>query len=413
MQTAQSTTPYGRRPYSLALLANQIAAKSSSSQTIVDKWRVLDDIRKANAALGVSDRTLSVLNALLSFHQDTILNGGEAIIVFPSNKNLAQRANGMADNTLRRHLAALVELGLILRRDSPNGKRYARKGEGGEIEEAFGFDLSPLVARAAEFKGLAAEARAREQLLRSLRDRITISRRDIDKMIATGLYEEVGADWNAFSKSFAGLNGRIPRKAPAEVLGPLAGALEHVADQIRAILEDHLQTTKISANGAHDERHIQNSKPNSISESEMSLPEKKEAGIEPNVAPKTPLELEATQQPPKRSFPLPMVLEACPDIAEHAPNGIRSWRELMTAATLVRPWLGISPSAWEEANAVLGPEDAAVIVAAILQRSSSINSPGGYLRNLTEKARAGAFSLGPVLMALINAKMRASTQKRA
>jgi replication initiation protein RepC len=103
----------------------------------------------------------------------------------------------------------------------------------------------------------------------------------------------------------------------------------------------------------------------------------------------------------------------CPDIAEHAPNGIRSWRELMTAATLVRPWLGISPSAWEEANAVLGPEDAAVIVAAILQRSSSINSPGGYLRNLTEKARAGAFSLGPVLMALINAKMRASTQKRA
>jgi hypothetical protein len=62
----------------------------------------------------------------------------------------------------------------------------------------------------------------------------------------------------------------------------------------------------------------------------------------------------------------------CPDIAEHAPNGIRSWRELMTAATLVRPWLGISPSAWEEANAVLGPEDAAVTVAAILQRSSSI-----------------------------------------
>ncbi|SFK59040.1 plasmid replication protein RepC [Methylocapsa palsarum] len=413
MQTAQSTTPYGRRPYSLALMANQIAAKSCSSQTIVDKWRVLDDIRKANAALGVSDRTLSVLNALLSFHQDTILNGGEAIIVFPSNKNLAQRANGMADNTLRRHLAALVELGLILRRDSPNGKRYARKGEGGEIEEAFGFDLSPLVARAAEFKALATETRAREKLLRSLRDRITISRRDIDKMIATGLYEGVAADWTAFSKSFDQLNVRIPRKAPAEVLAPLAGALEQVADQIRAILEGHLQTTEISANGAHDEGHIQNSKPNPPSEFEASLSEKKGAAVEPNEDPRASLGLELTPQPPKRSFPLPMVLEACPDIAEHAPNGIRSWRDLMTAATLVRPWLGISPSAWEEANAVLGPEDAAVILAAILQRSSSINSPGGYLRNLTEKARAGAFSLGPVLMALINAKIRAPAQKRA
>jgi replication initiation protein RepC len=34
-----------------------------------------------------------------------------------------------------------------------------------------------------------------------------------------------------------------------------------------------------------------------------------------------------------------------------------------------------------------------VIPAAILQ--PLINSAGGYLRNLTEKARGGAFSLGP------------------
>jgi len=50
------------------------------------------------------------------------------------------------------------------------------------------------------------------------------------------------------------------------------------------------------------------------------------------------------------------------------------------------------PSAWEEAIEAFGPEDAAVVLAAILQRSSLINSAGGYLRNLTEKARAGAFS---------------------
>jgi replication protein C-like len=54
-----------------------------------------------------------------------------------------------------------------------------------------------------------------------------------------------------------------------------------------------------------------------------------------------------------------------------------------------RPMLGISPSDWEEANEVLGPPDAAVVLAAILQRSSLINSAGGYLRNLTEKARGG------------------------
>jgi replication initiation protein RepC len=76
-----------------------------------------------------------------------------------------------------------------------------------------------------------------------------------------------------------------------------------------------------------------------------------------------------------------------------------------------RPMLGISPSDWEEANEVLGPPDAAVVLAAILQRSSLINSAGGYLRNLTEKARAGAFSLGPMLMSLIRANLRKGSQK--
>ncbi|WP_244604546.1 MULTISPECIES: helix-turn-helix domain-containing protein [Mesorhizobium] len=32
----------------------------------------------------------------------------------------------MPQTTLRRHLAVLVECGLIIRRDTPNGKRHAR-----------------------------------------------------------------------------------------------------------------------------------------------------------------------------------------------------------------------------------------------------------------------------------------------
>lgn len=47
-----------------------------------------------------------------------------------------------------------------------------------------------------------------------------------------------------------------------------------------------------------------------------------------------------------------------------------------------------NPSAWLDAGAVLGPEDGAAVVAAILQRSRVLKSPAGYLRSLTEKARA-------------------------
>jgi putative transposase len=49
---------------------------------------------------------------------------------------------------------------------------------------------------------------------------------------------------------------------------------------------------------------------------------------------------------------------------------------------------------------------AAIVLACLLQRSSAIQSAGGYLRELTRKAGAGEFSLGAVLMAQINARTR-------
>jgi hypothetical protein len=108
----------------------------------------------------------------------------------------------------------------------------------------------------------------------------------------------------------------------------------------------------------------------------------------------------------ERTYPLGMVLSACPDIVDYAKGGIANWRDLLATAAVVRPMLGISPSAWEEAQMVMGETEAAVVVACLLQRSSTIQSAGGYLRELTRKAGEGEFSLGPILMAQINARNR-------
>ena len=75
----------------------------------------------------------------------------------------------------------------------------------------------------------------------------------------------------------------------------------------------------------------------------------------------------------------------------------------MGAAVVVRSMLGVSPSAYEEACAIFGPENAGTIIACILERAGHINSPGGYLRDLTSRAERGEFSLGPMLMAQIRA----------
>jgi replication initiation protein RepC len=409
MEPHLSTTPFGRRALTLAHVANQAIAKARPPEKAVHKWNVFRAICAAKARRGGSERSLSVLNALLTFHPETALTG-EDLIVFPSNQQLALRAHGMAPATLRRHLAALVDGGLIIRRDSPNGKRYARKGRGGDIELAFGFDLSPIVARADEFESLAEEVRAEERALKLVRERITILRRDIAKMIATGMEENVPvhcakagpADWLGVYTLYRGILARIPRTATRPQLEPVAEELCMLADEVLSLLENHVKTRNTDANESHNERHKQNSKPDPLTDLEPASQKGRGPAAEPNP------EMART---PEQAFPLGMVLDACPDIVDYAKGGIANWRDFVATAGLVRSMLGISPSAFGDAREAMGEIPAAIVVAAILQRSQAINSAGGYLRSLTERARAGKFSLGPMLMALIGGRKRAANEK--
>jgi replication initiation protein RepC len=108
-----------------------------------------------------------------------------------------------------------------------------------------------------------------------------------------------------------------------------------------------------------------------------------------------------------------MVLNACPDIVDYAKGGINNWRDLAATAALVRSALGVSPDAWAQAMEAMGEHDASIVIAAILQRGDEIKSAGGYLRVLTAKARAGEFSLGPVLMALLRGKAAKGARERS
>ena len=54
----------------------------------------------------------------------------------------------------------------------------------------------------------------------------------------------------------------------------------------------------------------------------------------------------------------------------------------------------------------MGEVYAAITLACILQKGATINSAGGYIRELTRKSQAGEFSIGPMLMALISSRKR-------
>jgi len=409
MNPHTSTTPFGRRSLTLAHVASQAIAKARPAEKVVHKWQVFRAICAAKARVGVSERALAVLDALLSFHPETTLSG-EGLIVFPSNQQLALRAHGMAPATLRRHLAALVDGGLIIRRDSPNGKRFARKGRSGAVEMAFGFDLSPLVARAEEFESWAEEVKVEERALRLVRERITLCRRDIAKMIATGIEESVPvgkagqglSDWPGIHGVFRGILDGIPRTAARTELEPIADELSLLADEILSLLETHVKNKNLISNESQIERHIQNSNPQNLVALEPVFRESQGARPEPQPEPKPA---------PRQDFPLGMVLDACPDILDYSKGGIANWRDFLAVAMVVRSMLGISPSAWEAALSAMGEIPAAIVVAGILQKGTTVTSAGGYLRELTRKAGEGEFSVGPMLMALISARKR--EKKRA
>lgn len=373
-------TPFGR-PVDAAIIAAK-TFPADAPDWDVDKWEVLRELCVAGKALGISDRALTVLQALLTFLPSKSLSGSNDLVVFPSNKAICERLNGMPCSTMRRHLAALVSGGLIIRRDSPNGKRYVKRY--GDDPQSFGFDLTPLLHRHREFCDLAETIRAEAEALERLKRNVSLMRRDLAGLAAYGA--EVRPDVSIWPQlaDLAALTARNLRRTlslqdlqQAEVV--LLTALEQARDVF-----DLVKTDNMGTKADQIDQHIHNSN----KEDTDLEPCLEKQGVDPD-----PL--------PCPTIPLAVVLKTCLDIQGYSPDPIRHWHQFVAVAETVRPMMGISPSAWANACDAMGPEQAAVTLAAMLERYSDISNPGGYLRSLSAKARIGKFSCGPMVMALV------------
>ena len=393
------------RPVSHAHLRVIERPEASVPGRPVNKWELLRELSKAQAAFGVSERDLTVLQGLLSFFPDDALGGNAEMVVFPSNKAICERLNGMPCSTMRRHLARLVEAGLLQRRDSPNGKRYVRKH--GEERVAFGFDLSPLYCQSEEIARAAEAVREAEERVRRLREVVSLMRRDLAALAEFGDEMQPGLGiWDQLRDKAILTARALRRKLSIEDLAAYRADLEALLDQARNII-DGSETEEMNTNDARSERHHHNSNKESI-DLEPALEKSGAAAGVPDVdrdEPVADVDEQDTRHLPK--IPLHLVIAACPSLKTFYQGEIRHWHQLFDAACHVRPAMGISASAWEEAQRFMGPEQASIVVSAMLERFEDIRSPGGYLRALTAKAVAGEFSCGPMVMALIGRRSAA------
>jgi replication initiation protein RepC len=329
-----------------------------------DKWHLCDQLANVRMDFDLSDRSLSVLKALISFWPDRNLpDDGSPAIVFPSNKTLATRLNGMAESTLRRHLAHLTRAGIVSRHDSPNHKRYARR-LGQNVEIAFGFDLSPLAYLAAELTQRNADHAAQQQRCQILRDEILHLR-----AIHHDHIDQAQAD------TITRLLRRKPNEPDLQDLRDTLSLLNPVDNSGKT----PVPTKEMSVSSGQNERHIQDTK-------------------------ESYFDSEKVQPTDKESVTLREVTEACQEYECFSGKIAENWQDLIQMSDQLAPMIGIEQPVLIQAKQSMGLHAASVAVICILERLSDIRSPGAYMRSLTKRAQNNMFSLKPMLSALINRK---------
>jgi replication initiation protein RepC len=331
--------------------------------------------RLAVEALDPRPSAAALLNQLVGFYSGEPIAG--RLLVWPSNEVLRERTR-LADRTLRYAIRELIELGLIDMKDYANGKRHARRSKSGQIIDAYGFDLSPLLARLEEFAAMVAAAKERRRELLEMFDQITIARRSAQEILLTleECYPETATD--DLQDAFERLRYQTPRRSSA-------AAPDASLTRWRALLNE-CQLRYDAACGGKNRRHYEN---NNDAPDQSCSKRQGENGDAP---------------PPRLN--LIDLATACPDAFGYVER-IDNERELVRAAARLRGMMGVHESAWEEAREKLGPVMAAAAFFVVLQiydrdqaGDDKIKNPGGYFRSYIRMIAEGRIDLVDVIRAM-------------
>ncbi|WP_032985938.1 helix-turn-helix domain-containing protein [Rhizobium leguminosarum] len=154
---------------------------SAAEPATADKQALYQAARVAARALKLPSNCRFVLDQLVGVF------GGELVenqmLVWPSNEFLVKRT-GISERSVRYALNRLHTEGVIGAKDSPNGKRFAQRSRG-KIVKAYGFDLSPLLARLPELRDQLQVIEDIERERSAAFDELTIHRRSANEALKT------------------------------------------------------------------------------------------------------------------------------------------------------------------------------------------------------------------------------------
>jgi len=399
-------SPTGFRRLTPGLLKVDRTAESFAGlpDGVTAHGQLLAAFKAAAPRLGLSTRLVHAVDWLFKFTQPQDWERGGRPIVWPSAL-LQQEALGLSETQAKRLNRCLIEAGLVTMKDSPNGKRYGKRDPKGRIVEAYGFDLSPLAARYAEFVRLAEEGRAERETMGRLRRRATIARKGIVQILETACdYALEGEEWGTLEHDTQAIVQALKRAERPDDMEVGVTSLEQRQREARARLEMLLKDVKKTPSGVENEPHqyTYNPNPNPSQDTVIASNSSSEAD-EPFVSQSPESNLQ--KRPEKGSVhgvrPDELVRLA-PRLRSYLRRPNPTWPEIIDAADWLRHDLDVSKSLWGDACVTMGRDLAAVALAIVSTKDPEHfrTTPGGYFHGMVQKAKAGELHLERTVWAL-------------
>jgi replication initiation protein RepC len=374
-------------------------------ERVTSPGQLLAALKAAAPRLGIVPRLVHAVDWLFRFTQPQDWEQGSRPVVWPS-ASMQQEALGLAPSQVKEINRRLIELGLITMKDSPNGKRYGRRHEKtGKIIEAYGFDLSPVAMRHAEFVRLAGEARAERAAFGRLRRRATIARKAIAQILETAAeYAIEGEEWIALARESEALTRALREVERVDEMETGVASLERRQAAARERLETLLGIVDSAPMEPENRPHIYNYKPGLNPEQDTVIAAKECSGggegsgsrsLEP-VQPKRPDKGMVHGIRPDE------LARLMPKLKPYLRRPDPTWPDIIDAADWLRNDLGVSKSLWGDACLAMGRELAAVALAIVSTKETEHfrTSPGGYFHGMVTKARAGELHLERTVWAM-------------
>lgn len=338
-------------------MGNTHTDKSVPSSDI-DIWAIFRALRDARKEFGLRAGHVQTLQAMLSF-----LKPGHGNTVFASNNTICQRAGGIDERTLRRHIDRFVGLGFIKRNDSSNGKRYRVRSSDGQCI-SYGLSLTPLIDRANELITLA-QRKENER-----RDRIFLKKQILTKL----------AHLEEFDPS-----NILPQEV-RKILRRVLTLTDHKALLAKVDTECKRMSTAV------DEPEILELPVNdgqTVRHQSTSREEQKDLNDDQNF-----------KQPELRKL-----TSICKEASSFTTHPLQNWTDVQDHARKLAPMMGVDPSVYEKATNRIGAQRASCAIFIMLQIGGKIRDFGAYFHSITLGRRSQRFDPRALLERMSRANM--------